>query len=82
MKPFDGAPIEEVDSTWEIPPKPFTPRRNVSTPAWEEPMGTFFDIFELLSVYTILSLTCAVALSLFSRATKRAYDERILTLGW
>jgi len=45
-------------------------------------MGTFFDIFELLSVYTILSLTCAVALSLFSRATKRAYDERILTLGW
>jgi hypothetical protein len=48
----------------------------------EEPMGTFFDIFELLSVYAILSLTCAVALSLFSRATKRAYDDRILTLGW
>ena len=29
-----------------------------------------------------LSLACAVALSFFSRATKRAYDERILTGGW
>ena len=45
-------------------------------------MGTFVDFIELLSAYAILSVACAVALSLFSRATKRAYDERILTRGW
>ena len=45
----------------------------------EEQMRTLVDIFELLSAYAILSLACAVALSLFSRVTKRAYDERILT---
>ena len=39
------------------------------------------DVIELLSAYAILSLACAVALSLFSRATTRAYDERILTRG-
>jgi hypothetical protein len=45
-------------------------------------MDALIDIFELLSAYAILSLACAVALSLFARATKRAYDERILTRGW
>ena len=45
-------------------------------------MGTLFNIFELLSAYALLSLACAVVLSLFSRATRRAYDERILTRGW
>jgi hypothetical protein len=44
-------------------------------------MGSLCDIFELLSAYALLSLACAAALSFFSRATKRAYDERILTRG-
>jgi hypothetical protein len=53
-----------------------------SDASMEEQMGTFVDIVALLSAYAILSLSCAIALSFFSRATKRAYDERILTRGW
>jgi hypothetical protein len=53
-----------------------------SDASMEEWIGSLNDIFELLSAYALLSLACAVGLSFFSRATKRSYDERILTRGW
>ena len=45
-------------------------------------MDTLVDVIVLASFYAILSLACAVALSLFSRVAKQGYDERILTRGW
>lgn len=48
----------------------------------EGSMNILVDVIVLMSAYAALSLACAIALTLFSRVTKRAYDERILTHGW